>query len=712
MGEAVGTRGSLAAPFLLALAVSGVAPGVTHAAEDAEVLPGDPHAAVVADVDGDGAADLVRIQTADARRHVVDAWSRSDGAWERIGSTPIPRLDPSGVEERLLPGSDASALLIWHAVGRARVLVVARWGAPANDPTGFPCCLSLFELVARGGDVVLEPIAADGGMAEVLHAVDFDADGTDELVRTQSSPEGELASIEVLRWDGTAFRSLLVEQSDLWMWGVWAGDTDGHAGDDLLIGPTPEGDLRRLAWVDGRIAGEDARVDLGQPAQAWVAAIADGALVVTTPNGLRIVRWPRDEEPATSARREGGSYPHPVAFGAGAETLLAVTESTDLPDDFFSPVTIYDLALDRLGEVAAEPSAARIGLTVSPRTISGRALERYLGPYGGPFPAASGDRASRFAWSGILLEAESGGGYNARSIAPMLGLQPIGLAGPGDAWLVLSTGFPVGGTVAYLYPGMVPAGTGRISVVPMADVLGAERRAATVEVRGAAVVGEPVDGVTELFAGTAGFEVAVTAPPGSWVQAWDGRTMHEPTIEQEPVIVAIAPSTTRQDEDSPIRAWIVVATPSGRATLVEWSGTFVAGGPELDVAGATVGLSFSATVRGVVGPHASVTVDGRPADVDRAGDFATTVEAWPWPRRVEVVARDPIGNEVVERIEVIGLIDYRGLPWPLIGGLASVGAGVALFVHTPRLRSRSVPSSGDGRLEELDPIDGSGFDGR
>jgi hypothetical protein len=712
MGGAVGIRGGLAAPYLLALVVSGLAPGVTRGAEGAEILPGDPHAAVVADVDGDGAADLVRVQVADARRHVVDAWSRVEGAWERIGSAPIPRLHPSGGDELSVPGTDASAVLVWHVGGRARVLVMARWGSPADDPMGSPCCLSIFELVARDGDIELEPRSADGGLADVVHAVDFDADGTDELVRPQSSPNGDSGTIDVLRWDGTAFRSIAIATSAAWMWGLWVGDTDGQAGDDLLLGPTPEGDLHRLAWVDGRMADEAARLDPWGPNGGWISAIADRALVMTTPDELRVVRWPRGEQPATTARLGGGSYPTAAVFGAGAGTLLAVTESTDMPDDWFSPVTIYDLALERRGTVAAEQPAARIGLAISSRATSTRTAERYLWPYGGPFPAASGDSARRLAWSGVLLEVGSGGEYHARPIAPMLGMQPIGLAGPGDAWLVLSAGFPAGGNVAYLYPGMAPPGTGRTSVMPLEGLTRPDPQPITVEVRGAAVVGGPVDGVTELFAGTGGFEVAVTAPPGSWVQAWDGRTMQEPTVGHEPTIVAVAPSRTRQDEDSPIRAWLVVATPAGQAKLVEWSGIFVSGGPELDVSGVTDGLSLSATVRGEVGPHASVTVEGRPAEIDPAGGFATTVEAWPWPRRVEVVARDLIGNEVAERIEVIGLVDYRGLPWPLIGGLATIGAGAALFVRTPRLRTRSVPSSGDGRLEELDPIDGSGLDAR
>src|SRR5688572_26817368 len=142
-GGAVGMRGGFAAALLLATVASGLDPSDTNAAEGgAEVLAGDPHAAVVVDVDGDGAADVVRVQMADARRHVVDAWSHGGGAWQRIGSAPIPRLDPSGDEDGPVPGADASALLVWHVAGEARVLVLARWGAPANDPMGFPCCLS------------------------------------------------------------------------------------------------------------------------------------------------------------------------------------------------------------------------------------------------------------------------------------------------------------------------------------------------------------------------------------------------------------------------------------------------------------------------------------------------------------------------------------------------------------------------------------------
>ena len=94
------------------------------------------------------------------------------------------------------------------------------------------------------------------------------------------------------------------------------------------------------------------------------------------------------------------------------------------------------------------------------------------------------------------------------------------------------------------------------------------------------------------------------------------------------------------------------------------------------------------------------------------GAFATTVDAGPWPRSVIVAARDPLGNEVVERVEVIGLYDYRGLPWAAIVGVATLIAGAVLFLRIPRRRPAHVPELGDGRLEELDPIDGATLHGR
>jgi hypothetical protein len=54
-------------------------------------------------------------------------------------------------------------------------------------------------------------------------------------------------------------------------------------------------------------------------------------------------------------------------------------------------------------------------------------------------------------------------------------------------------------------------------------------------------------------------------------------------------------------------------------------------------------------------------------------------------------------------VEVIGLVDYRGLPWvPIVGALTVLGAAV-LFLRTPRHRPLAArPVLDDGRLEDVD----------
>src|SRR5688572_8988543 len=253
MGWAVGTRGGLASALPLVLLAAEAAPGASLAAEPSRtvLLPGDSHAAVVADLDGDEANELVRIVGDQEIGHVVEAWALDDEAWTLRGSATIPELTRSAGDRRIVPGSDASALLVWRAEGRARVLVWAKWGAPADDQDAFPCCVNVYELIWQDGATRLERRALDGGMADSVQALDVDGDGTDELVRAVSGFDGPPAAIEVLRWHGAAFRSMFRTETAATDRGPWAGDTDGHVGDDLLLGPSPEGDVVRIAWVDG-----------------------------------------------------------------------------------------------------------------------------------------------------------------------------------------------------------------------------------------------------------------------------------------------------------------------------------------------------------------------------------------------------------------------------------------------------------------------------
>ena len=98
---------------------------------------------------------------------------------------------------------------------------------------------------------------------------------------------------------------------------------------------------------------------------------------------------------------------------------------------------------------------------------------------------------------------------------------------------------------------------------------------------------------------------------------------------------------------------------------------------------------------------------------DADGGFSASIDAPLWPSRVVVTARDPLGNETTTVVEVLGLVDYRGLPWAAILVAITLLAGAVLYVRTPRRRGALLPA-GDGRLEELelDAVDGGDPGGR
>lgn len=694
---------------LLSVAVAlAAAPGPAGAADEpsAELLPGDAHSAVIVDLEGDGAGEIVRIVAEDPARPIVEAWGFRDGVWELIGTASIPLFDVPGV-------GDGSAVVAWRADGRARALVLISCCSASPDGELPTCCLAAYELVRTPGGVKLEPRLEDAQAADFVHAIDVDGDGTDELVRSANSYTGESGEIEVLRRNGDAFTSEFLADVEGGMYGFWAGDSDGVEGHDILLGPMPDGNLRRIAWVDGSLRAEEAHLDLGERFDGYPMAVASGAILLSMANELQVITWPRGQRPVRTARLTGLVYPYGGIVEAGSRTLLAVQAAGLQLGQSTPSLGIYDLDLRELGRVEVSPIAARVERLLGGSSGTSRPWQRYLFPYSGPLEALVSSPARGFVWAGMLIEADGDDGYRAQPIAPLLGLQALGFAGPEDGWAVLSSGYMNAGNAAYLYPGSVPPGWGRMSLVPVEDVLQADGVAATIELRNAVEVGRTAGDVTELIADREGFEVEVNAPQGSWVVAQNRRSFSELTVESEPLVVEVSPRGGRDDEaaeDRPIDASLIVATPDGHATVFEWSGTFVAGPPELSVSGRTDALSFGATLEGTTSPHATVSVDGEAVGVSTDGGFAVAVDAGLWPSTVLVSAMDPLGNEVVERVEVVGVFDYRGLPWTAIVAAVTVSAGAVLFVRIPRRRAPSIADEGgEGLLEELDPIDGTSF---
>jgi hypothetical protein len=131
--------------------------------------------------------------------------------------------------------------------------------------------------------------------------------------------------------------------------------------------------------------------------------------------------------------------------------------------------------------------------------------------------------------------------------------------------------------------------------------------------------------------------------------------------------------------------------------------------PELAVRAETMPMTLGATLEGTASPGSAVAANGVAIEVDAGGRFSASIDAPIWPSQVLVAARDPLGNETIERVEVLGVVDYRGLPWAALLIVATLGVGGALYVRTPKRRANgAVEPEGDGRLEELelDPLEG------
>jgi hypothetical protein len=124
---------------------------------------------------------------------------------------------------------------------------------------------------------------------------------------------------------------------------------------------------------------------------------------------------------------------------------------------------------------------------------------------------------------------------------------------------------------------------------------------------------------------------------------------------------------------------------------------------------------FVAELAGQSEPGSTIRVDGiGDVTVDLRGRFTFERQLAPWPQTIRVTAIDPIGNETVSEVSVIGGIDYRLLPWPGIGAavLLTMVAARGLFAGGRR-RDTSVPASGlsagsiddasNPEIEELPP---------
>jgi hypothetical protein len=513
----------------------------------------------------------------------------------------------------------------------------------------------------------------------------------------------------VLRWNGAVFEQVFERTDRQLLYGFTVGDSDGVAGQDLLLAPGTDGRIRRLAWADGGMELEQAQIDAGEPPEGWIVGVADGAIVLSLGQELRIVRWPRGEVATTVDRLGTLAYPGVGLVGDGPDAIVVVQDIFPFGNGRATNSTVYDMRLDELGEVAPNPATERIGMFLNEASGSGRSTQRNIYPWAGPLFGGLEDRSPGYISAGVLIQPGGPDGYVAHPIASLIGVQPIGRAGPHDAWVGLGGAYSQPPGVAYLGWGGISPEWGRFAITSFDRVMlpDDEVNTTSFELSGAVEVQRDRGGAT-LMADGEGFQVAITAPAGSAVILVNGLFLNDRTIGEGPLVIDIASPRIHEEGNQSLETSILVVTPDGRGTTEHWTGTFVREPPEIRVTASTNGMSLSATLDGHAAVGSQVTANGVPIETDAEGRFTSSIDAPIWPSRVVVTARDPLGNEATTVVEVIGVVDYRGLPWAAILLAATLLAGGVLYVRTPNRRVTALPE-GDAHLEELelDPVDGS-----
>lgn len=650
---------------------------------------------VVADLDGDGRRELVRLIRGDGDAALAEVWVEKGPGWGLLGE-PVEVVPPSRVGTRIDPVYQATPvrLLVRHVEGAERVTVASQPHFEEID-VGEPCCLLLHDIVIEPGGVARrDEVAAASDFADAVLVIDLDGDGTDELLVTQSLPPlGDISYptlARVHRWAGDAFGPPVVTELSIGSGDspFLLGDSDGLPGEEAAIISTlgPPGLFRISAGPGDRLTVDDAGVTADQ---AMAVPLAGGRGVALTGPvvGLFVASWP-----------PGGPVSSPVGTSQLSDVRLVGTVATEgeprLAVHRPSSATLHLLSLPELTPwrdtlIARSLAAARLSA-------------RPPDPYVGLLPGGDGGvvHAGR-----LVTPTAVGDPSTPRPIATLAGAEPIGFVGDETllaihhAPLGPAAPGPVGGPLTV--PVVLPLAW--TSIVPFDLVRSPEADAGALDasLRGAI----RLDDGDDVAVGRNGLTAEVAAAPGSRVLVSDGASVSRlPVVVPDggsveiPLGVAAADAgTTRR------RARVVVTTPAGHAYLAAWDILTLAGPPPIEAEATTPFGSSAVQVAGVTLSHAAVRVGGRTVEVGPAGRFVTRVELPPWPTDVVIEVDDTLGNVARTTVTGVGWFDYRGLPWvPLVAGVVGVAA-LVLLLRVPRLNPLPRPADDDSALEELEP---------
>lgn len=706
----------------------------------ARVLDGEVVAATTGDIDGDGVADLVRVVRSDSNSTLlaVDAWSVSDaGSWTHHEQVPLRR--EASVDRQLsgLPRPDAEGMLpvrVGDPVGFLVVgsassapggshVMVAAIGTADEDPA---CCLTVWEVGARSGgtvpSVTLDLALASGRGAAWVVAARLDPDGEgeyDEILVGDTNP-AEAPRLTVLGWSGGRYREIARRiyplGSTLLSWESKPLVSPGlercapHPPEVAVLGPLSPADdgspvpadLTALGLSGGRLTEEVRLVDTpGFVSNSGVRA--DSVVMATISIDARPWfgwGWPTTSDESilplaanALATASGGSPWTPLLLMYMSGPITDANATTTISHECFA-----EIASLRTGQVAARFPGHFVG---------GAAESVSLLPYRGEIPGFSEFRNSAgVIVDGNLLTILPDGSGRVEESAALPGMVPIGLVGPSGGWMALaeSPRFSAPNR-GFRFDQYQVGDASRVSVAPVDQVLSPEAEGGSFQPRLVGAVRDPARALGDLLTSGAGFRAEAEVPPGSrlFVAPLGEGFPVDPTWQSRAddghAVIQIAVPAGRNSFN--VRGFVV--TPAGHGYTVAWFVQVLRQPPALQVEAEWASLGFDVPLRGSTDPTASVLVDGAPVAVAADGSFVGHVAAPPWPTTIVVEAYDLVGNRTSATLSVVGLLDYRQLPWvPIIVGLTVI-AGAGLFLLAPRLRPPPVTSHpDDGTLEDLD----------
>lgn len=697
----------LAAVALAAL-VAGSAFAITVPAEPGATFLGEAptYQAIAADLDDDGAPEVVTLVRGRRGAVLAEAWGVRDEAWERIATsvTVVPPV-PTGEQGSVEWGAAPMRLIVRSIDGADRVTLVRQ---PSFEEPGLDarCCLLIDDLVLGREGLHLVTVAPPGDPADAVTAIDLDGDGTDELLVTRSlTPLGDIGfptEVRLFRWKATSFGPPTTSRL-----GIGSGDTpfvlgesDEVAGEEAaIIATLGRPALYRLSLAeDDTLRVEDAGIvaadALGVPVDA-----GRGVAIIDLRGVLTVRAWPRGEPLGPPI----GELP------LGEGLLLAAIEVHGAPHLAVRQRTLGERLQVLTLPTLAPPRFGSTGRTAGAAAFSAAPVQPYVGPVPGGGP--NGEPAILYggrlvpAFDDAATEIPTGG----TAMASLAGAQPVGFVGPERGWLAVihapiqvAPFDPTGGRLDP--PTLQPQAA--VSVAPLTVAMAAEQDDGILEpeLSGAAPLGPR--GL--VASGVGGFTAQVVAPPGSRVYVGDTGTPIVSHVAVTPpsgvVGVRVERPYEESDEAAPhFRATLTVTTPSGHGYLASWDVRVLAQPPPLEAAAATSLGSSAVEVSGRTASYAEIRVAGVPVEVAPDGSFHAEVELPPWPTAIEVMAIDPVGNEAGATVVGIGLFDYRTLPWAGIVAALVAAAAVGLYLRVPRPVPEPRPAEDDGTLEELEP---------